>query len=136
MAFVKLVVVKTQFEGNKGECGKTKVNCCSKVNRGIIVNDKNNTSTNNDSDAIKTNDNSENFLLAPSFYNLITTSKKSIDSNDMKLQHTNAEHFHGLADTRTNPIVKESPPRIATCPLHYLVRHDLKFGESQNTAKR
>lgn len=119
MAFVKLVVVKTQFEGKKDECGKTKVNCCSKVNCGINVNDKNNTSTNNDSDAVKTNDNSENFLLAPSFYNLITNSKKSIDSNDTKLQHTNAEHFLGLADTRTNPIVKESHVSASDCHMPY-----------------
>ena len=119
MAFVKLVVVKTQFEGNKDECGKTKVNCCSKLNRGIIVNDKNNTTTNNDSDAIKTNDNSENFLLAPSFYNLITTSKKSIDSNDMKLQHTNAERFLGLTDTRANPLVKESHVSASDCHMPY-----------------
>ena len=59
MAFVKLVVVKTQFEGNKDECGKTKINCCSKVNRGININDKNNITTNDNSDAIKTNDNSD-----------------------------------------------------------------------------
>lgn len=119
MAFVKLVVVKTQFEGNKDECGKTKVNCCSKLNRGIIVNDKNNTTTNNDSDATKTNDNSENFLLAPSSYNLITTSKKSIDSNDMKLQHTNAERFLGLADTRANPLVEESHVSASDCHMPY-----------------
>lgn len=121
MAFVKLVVVKTQFEGNKGECGKTKVNCCSKVNRGINVNDKKNTSTNNDDD--KTNDNSENFLLAPSFYNLITTSKKSIDSNDMKVQHTNAERFLALADTRANPLVKESHVSASDCHMPYALSH-------------
>ena len=82
---------------------------------------KKNTSTNNDDD--KTNDNSENFLLAPSFYNLITTSKKSIDSNDMKLQHTNAERFLGLADTRANPLVKESHVSASDCHMPYALSH-------------